>query len=166
MPKKSTALASPIKFEWGTFCKHVLTDQTTGELSLIGIIPGMSIVFQQQRDISATASKPNFVDLSLTPLSVFACFRRISSARTNLEVKVDFEVHLPGFESEQMKGQSGLMFAPQHEFGQLFVRINNPLVRICSKEGIYTELLKTSFSVNGERLGTVQLPIRFEVIAQ
>ncbi len=165
---KILASGARIDLKWGTFCKQILEEHDTSERSLIGIIPILVMTVELDLTAEAGTSQPSFFELPLPVLYVHSVFRRRERSTEILKPQIDLEFTFPGYEADvsghKFKAAAGLVFGPDHEFGQLSVKIGNPKLRIPKTAGRHESQLTVRYSVSGEQLGEIILPTRVEII--
>lgn len=150
---------SPVDFLWGVFCRHVLKEDQTKENSLIGILP--TIIAQADIDIeSLPAEAPETFGVEVGNLSVWALFARRSGIEGSFSVEFDITVSICGHEGTH---KASLQFEEHHQFGQLSFKLLPNGIPVPTKEGVHKLKCSAAYSVLGEKLGIIELPMIFTV---
>jgi hypothetical protein len=146
--KKKAENEEPVLL-WTTFCRNVLTEQATGEISLVGLLPNIRITVQK------IAKTPEQIQIPLGSIYVHAIFKRDSKmTESPLELTLGVQLHFPGQSSD-----STVPLKIEGKVGQLAMKFMNPVLSLKSTPGITEHLAFIEWHLQEKKLGRAELPI-------
>ncbi|MFM7602369.1 MAG: hypothetical protein ACKO7R_14425 [Pseudanabaena sp.] len=146
-----------IKFSWGTFCRRVIIDKETSEVSIIDVVPALNI--KQVAPIKLGPESPNII-ISLGRIYVTALFEKLDSFNTDVNETLNIEFSQIGLKSASFKAdvlikETELTTFINLDFGDL------PLV-VPSSLDVFNYNFEVIYRVKTQEIGRVVLPVRAE----
>ena len=87
---------SQIKFSWGTFCRRAITDQNTGEMSIIDVVPALEVEQVVPLNVNSDDLK---VPIPLGTMYLTSVFKRLDDSDNEISEDLSIEFSQTGLPS-------------------------------------------------------------------
>lgn len=156
MPKDKSK-SPEVKFHWGSFCRRGLIDQHTKLLTVVDMLPGLTLHIDLPKDYEEEE-----FGFGVGMLSAVVVFMRTEPPRgVSLPVPLKFQVFIGEDEVEPQEVNASI---PGDQWSShLIVGIEPPLIPVPVKPGEYTLSARVKVWHKGKEFGEVVMPINARV---
>jgi hypothetical protein len=152
--KMSMHSISPVKLLWGTFCRYAIVDERTKELTLIGVLPAITIQTEPlPPDASSEFQKRSY---QLSPLYLCAIFEKTTDSTDILDVAIN--IVLTGGVSE---GRGVFPLEIEAKLGQCVIDVSGLLLKVEPTDRSKINSVDASFYYEENFLASVSMPTTF-----
>lgn len=141
----------PIKFSWGVFCHKAITDQDTGEISLISVIPSLKI------DVVRTEVN-DLNKINIGKLHAIALFERLDNSSIEINENITIEVLQSGFEARIIKGK--IFIEPTDNSIFVNVKLEAVFLNASSIQDSSNYAFEVIYKIQDQQLGKIILPVK------
>ncbi|TYQ25557.1 hypothetical protein PseudUWO311_15130 [Pseudanabaena sp. UWO311] len=142
-----------IKFSWGTFCRRVIIDKDTEEVSLIDIIPALNVEQVSQIKLENDNQK---IIASLGQVYVAALFEKVDCSDDEINEKLNIELLQTGLPSVSM--QVDILIKSIESSTFLNLNLGNLLLTTSLDISEYN--FEVIYRLKEQELGRVVMPVR------
>lgn len=142
-----------IKFSWGTFCRRVITDKDTGEVSMIDIIPALNV--EQIFPIKLENDNQKII-ASLGKIYIAALFEKVGLPDAEINENLNIELLQTGLPSASIQTD---ILIKSTEFST-FINLNLGDLLLTTSSDISEYNFEVIYRVKEQELGRVVMPVR------
>lgn len=144
---------SQIKFSWGAFCRRVIIDKDTGEVSLIDIIPALNV--EQVSPIKLENDNQKLIG-ALGQIYVASLFEKVEWSDTDINEKLNIELLQTGLPSLSM--QADILI--KNIESSTFLNLNLGNLPLTTSLDISEYNFEVIYRLKEQELGRVVMPVR------
>jgi len=144
-----------IKFCWGTFCRRVIIDKDTGEVSIIDIIPALNVeqIFPTKPD-----NDNQKLIASLGKIYVAALFEKVDLPNTEINENLNIELLQTGLSPVSI--QTNILIKSTES--STFINLNLGDLLFTTSSDISEYNFEVIYRLKEQELGRVVMPVRVE----
>ncbi|HBC40887.1 MAG TPA: hypothetical protein DCZ88_03010 [Pseudanabaena sp.] len=145
----------PVKFLWGVFCRRVITDRDTGEISMIDIMPALNL--EQIVPIKIDDKIPEF-SINLGKSYVTALIEKSDFDGHEINKELSIEFVQSGLKSVFVKTNLNIRSTDNSTFVNLDLR--DLILTINSLDYDFDYSFEVIYRIQEQELGRVKLPVK------
>ena len=142
-----------IKFSWGTFCRRVIIDKDTGEVSMIDIIPALNV---EQISLIKLENDNQKIISSLGKFYVAALFEKVGLPDAEIKEDLNIELLQTGLPSTSI--QTDILIKSTQS--SAFLNLDFGDLPLTASLDISEYNFEVIYRVKEQELGRVVMPIR------
>lgn len=142
----------PIKFLWGVFCHKAITDQDTGEVSLISVTPSLKI------DVVRIETNDLNPKINIGRLHAVALFERLNNSTIEINENVTIEIFQSGFETRIIEGKIVIESTDNSIF--VNVKLEGVFLNVSSIQDSSDYSFEIIYKIQDQQLGKIVLPVK------
>ncbi|MEI6327701.1 MAG: hypothetical protein WCP16_00610 [Pseudanabaena sp. ELA645] len=144
---------SQIKFSWGTFCRRAITDQNTGEMSIIDVVPALEVEQVVPLNVNSDDLK---VPIPLGTMYLTSVFKRLDDSDNEISEDLSIEFSQTGLPSVLIEVKAFMRSTDSSVFINLDLQ---GLLLIVTSLDVSRYSFEVVYRVRDQELGRLILPV-------